>query len=340
MRIALFYPKNFYASWYALGGYREALSRMGHDVLDCPFPGNQIQQIEPLRKVMPSVDGLLSCDCVLSMYHEYSQPWLEALYGLEAWQRVMENVPVTARFDETMDRADLKLPHRLPELMKWAHFYSFPGAQDAEKHRGQWLPYGADTTMFKFGFVDGKYAAKKYDVGFIGSLYPLRAEYLQRLAEHMDGLTFNVGQVFVQGLGGMRERESTELLAEEYRAIKVFFCLPPMSRLLVCKVFEVMACGTFVMYPKSPWHARANMGLFKDKEEIVYYDAGYISQNAREIKRWVEDDEGRERIAKAGCSKVHAEYTLDGMLEKLLALKDGFHKANILPFRCEEVAAK
>src|SRR6266436_5232350 len=119
---------------------------MGHEVLDCSFPGNLVQDVDNVRKRMPTIDELNQYDVVLSCYHEYIQSWLAAVYGFENWSKL--KVPVIARFDESMDRTDLHLPMRVPELLKWAQFYSFPAAQDAEKYGGGWLPFGADRTIF------------------------------------------------------------------------------------------------------------------------------------------------------------------------------------------------
>lgn len=331
MKVCIFYPKNFYASWYALGGYAETLARMGHDVTDCPFPGNQVQNVEETRARLPGAADLASHDLVISFFHEYTQPWLKNVYGEEMWKRIMQETTVLARFDETMDRGDLGLPGRVPELLEWANCYSWPAAQDAEKYGGQFLIYGADATIFrpiKSEFEDRNWTAshasgadKKYNVAFIGTLYPKRQEYLSRLAAlfPQDGsIVFNAGTCSAQDLGGVRGRDSAMILAENIRQIKIFFCLPPMSRLLVCKVAEVMGCGTFLMYPKLPWNCRDNMKMFKDKSEIVYYDPGYLGENFKQIQYYLENEEEREAIARAGCEKVHRQHTLEKMLADLL----------------------
>ncbi len=305
------------ASWLALGGYTAALERLGHLVLDCPFPGNQVMGVELLRQFMPTVEDLESCDAILSMFHEYTQPWLEAIYGLENWQRVMRATQVVARFDESMDRADLLLPKRVPELLKWTHAASFPAQQDAKKFNGVWQPFGADVTMFnKEDEID-----KRYDVAFIGSMYPMRAKYYQALAREMPPfIQLRVGDAVVRDLSGPLPLACTRLLAENYRQIKIFFCLPPMSRLLVNKVFEVMACGTFVMYPQLPGDAAENMKLFEDGKHIVYYKGGYFKKNVAQIQYYLEHEEERETIAAAACAKVHGEHTLWQMLIELIGL--------------------
>jgi len=320
MRIALFAIKNILGCHYGLFGYRETLERMGHEVLDCSFPSNAVQDVENIRRKMPSITELCKCHAVLSTYHEYVQPWLAAVYGLDSWNAVLRNVPVVARFDESMDRADLGLPGRMPELKRWAQYFSFPAAQDARKFGGEWHPFGADTTIFK----PGPATEKKYDIGFIGSLYPERAAYLQKLAQHIDpSVTFRCGQVFVQDLSGIRERESTELLAENYRnSLKIFFCLPPLSHLIVEKVFDVMASNTLVFYPRLFGDAAENLTLFEDFTHIVYYDLGYVAQNAKQIKYFLEHPEQRETIAHAGGELVRSKYTLEMLLNKILALAE------------------
>jgi glycosyltransferase involved in cell wall biosynthesis len=317
MKIALFYIRNILACHYALFGYKETLERMGHEVLDCPFPQNQVQDVEKVAARMPRISELNTCDVVLSTYHEYVHPWLDAIYGLESWKAI--TVPVVARFDESMDRGDLGLPKRVPELLKWADYYSWPAAQDAARYGGQYWPYGADTTIFKPG-VD-----KKYQVGFVGTLYKRRHDYLQKVIQHVGNKTeVHVGNVGVlaQDLAGQRqlERESTQLLAENYGAIRIFFCFPPMSNLLVEKIFEVMACDTLVFYPRLLGEAAQNLDIFEDGKHIVYYDEGFFADNGKQIRYFLEHPDECEKVARAGGELVRSRYTIEILLGKLLAL--------------------
>ncbi len=316
MKVAVFYPKNFFASWYALGGYVSALRDLGHEVIDCPVPGNLVRDVAVFRRVLPSLELLLTCDVVLSTFHEYLHPWLEAVYGFEAWQQLLAAGKVIARYDESMDRVDLKLPERLPELRRWANYHSFPAAQDALRYDGAWHPFGTDTRIFRPTRTE-----KKYDVAFIGTMYQLRQNYLRQLVSFISSdVIFCCGSCMIQDLSGVKARESTELLAENYRQIKIFFCLPPMSRLIVAKVVDVMACGTFVMYPRLPGGSHRNNVLFKHHEHLAYYDLGYFKVNGKQVHHWLEHEAEREQIAAAGGELVRAEHTLPGMLEKILAL--------------------
>jgi len=337
MRIALFVIRNYLACHYALFGYRETLERMGHEVINCSFPSNQVQNWQQVPA--PAIEVLQECDLVLSSYHEYMQPWLEKKYSLYQWQQLMKKVPVLARFDESMDRGDLRLPHRVPELLRWATHYSWPAAQDAEKYGGDWLPYGADTTIFRpsWHVMDDPDAAcnrcgsrdrrafcskpeKRYDLAFIGTLYPKRHEYLMKLINHVGkNVTFYSGNVIVQDISGLRERETTQLLAENYREIRLFFCLPPMSRLLVEKIFDVMACDTTVFYPRLFGDAAKNLSIFEEEKHIVYYELGFFANNGKQVRYYLEHPEEAERIARDGGELVRSKFTLEKMLEAMLA---------------------
>jgi len=58
-----------------------------------------------------------------------------------------------------------------------------------------------------------------------------------------------VGNIQVHDLGGVRVRETALLYADNLRQIKVFVNLPTLSQLAVTKVYEALACGTFLITP-------------------------------------------------------------------------------------------
>lgn len=287
---------------------------MGHTVEEHAFPDNLPRDIEAWRTKMPTIGALNNSDVVLVTYAEYVQPWLNEIYGAEAWSRLM--VPVIARYDESFDRTDLGLHFRWKQLKPWAHYHSFPAAQDAEKMGGQWVPYGSDTHIFH-----PTATTKEHGAAFIGSLYPVRKMYLDGLRTAGNDLDFRVGICVVQDLAGIKDKESTELLAHNYRQIKVFFCLPPMSNLIVEKVVDVMASGTFVMYPRLfASGSDKNLVQFEDGKEIVYYDVGQIVENVKQIRYYLENETERETIARAGHERVLRDYTIEKMMEQILGL--------------------
>jgi len=79
-----------------------------------------------------------------------------------------------------------------------------------------------------------------------------------------------------------------------------------------------MACGTFVMYPQLPGDAAKNMEQFVGGKHIVYYDPGYMLQNAQQISYYLEHEKERETIAAAGHARVLADCTIEKMLFSLL----------------------
>lgn len=300
------------ASWYTLGGYRLTLERMGHEVIDVALPGNQVNK-QGVQYPMEAT--LRSCDCIIIGFAEYVVPWLQELYGLERWRAIP--VPKIARYDESFDRRDLAHLMDWEKLKRWADHHFFPAKQDAERFDGHFLPYAADDSIFTP--QDRK---KKYDLGFIGQMYDKRKYYANCLLPHLEGITFNGGPVIISDLSGTPalgfELEQTQLLAKNYSQIKVFFCLPPLSSLIVCKAFEVMGCGTFLMYPRLEGDARKNLSIFEDGKHLVYYTLGDYVGNASRIRYYLEHQEERERIAEAGCKLIREKYRLYQMFERML----------------------
>ena len=115
------------------------------------------------------------------------------------------------------------------------------------------------------------------------------------------------------------ETESMELLTKNYRQMKIFFCFPPMSHLIVAKVVDVMASGTFVMYPRLWGEAAKNMTQFVEGKEIVYYEPDCMIDNCKQIKHYLDNEAEREEIACAGHRRVVQDYTIEQMLDAILS---------------------
>jgi len=136
MKIALFYPRNTMSSYYTLGGYRLALERMGHEVLDVWLPPeHRVRRavVDEVKARLPRIEELNQCDCILVTFLEHICGWLEVVYGREAWQKI--KTPKIGRFDESFDRADYQLSAMWPQLERWADYFSFPAASP-------WQPWG------------------------------------------------------------------------------------------------------------------------------------------------------------------------------------------------------
>jgi len=341
MKIAVFYPKNQFVSWSMSTGLCEALTRMGHEVLPVVMPTEQSaseQRLAQVRAESPQYEALKKADLVLVSGPEHIGPWIDAVYGKQEWKDV--GAPRAAWAHESRDRDDGGGIDFEP--LKWItdHWF-FPATQDAEFYdqecffegRTTWLPFGVDTEVFYpdkpldhdggiYGLTAPGYKQEHYDLAFIGSLYPKRRVYLQSISRH-NHPPIRLGNVGIHDLGGYRDKDSAQLLADNYRSIKVFLNLPSLSRLLVSKVYEVMACGTFLLtpMPAPEGGVSKNMAAFHSGEHLIYYRPSHTGGVAQLLREWSspEKDAEREKIAKAGCREVHARHSLEVRFEQMFA---------------------
>ena len=333
-------------------GLSAALRRMGHEVTDCPLPaGDQIHPaaFEALKAGLPEIqnagaqsrsDGtpLQDQDAILVSGPEWVGPWLDAIYGKYEWKNL--GIPRAGWYHESFFREDRVIDFDEVAWISDEHF--FPACQDAEffdqehfaKGRAYWLPFGVDTQVFKLGDrgqgsgCSGlhesrvtNHESRKYDIAFVGLMYEKRAKYLAALSKH-NHPPIRFGNVQVQDLSGSRMRDSAELLAENYSQVKVFLNLPSLSQLLVSKVCEVMACGTFLLTPMlAPERgANKNMAPFELGKHLVYYRPAHLGGLAQALREWSSDEKSGERkaIARAGCEEVHSKHRLEQRLEMIL----------------------
>jgi spore maturation protein CgeB len=159
-----------------------------------------------------------------------------------------------------------------------------------------------------------------FDVAFLGLLYPKRQVFLKALAKHKIP-PIRHGMCQIIDLHGYHREESIRLLASNQRQIKVFFNLPSMSRLLVSKVVEVLATGTFLLTPMLPEGAKKNELLFESGVHLVYYSPSNLGYVAQLLRDWAspEKDAERQKISEAGCREVHAKHLLSHRLAEILA---------------------
>lgn len=330
MKIVVLYPNSPFAGWSAAKGIGPTLVKMGHEVLDIPVnpdPRATPMQVEETRRGMPPAEILKQYDLILSAGTEHIGPWIDAVYGIYDWKHL--GVPKAAWFHESFNRDDYNLD--FGTLCHFADEFFFPAIQDAEFHdqesfapgRAHWLPFGVDTSIFKpLKEVDGYKIEKHFGVAFMGLFYGKRKGFMDVLRRHAIP-TIKLGNVQIADLHGYQHEESTRRYAANLREITVFLNLPAMSRLLVNKVYEVLACGTFLLTPFLPTEqgVAANMQHFKDKEHLRYYKPTNLPYLAQIMNEYLTEDFAaeRERIAAAGCKEVHEKHSLKMRLEEILA---------------------
>lgn len=233
------------------------------------------------------------------------------------------------------------------DFLKYADYHFFPAIQDAEtydqehfaKGRSFWLPFGVDTDVFKpmpcpvcKGGVTKlvcKYclgsgtrpSAKDIDVGFVGMMYPKRNDFVARLSEHMKAGRdpwLIIGNVQILDMDGPAWTDQALRLAYNYRRCKVFLNLPAYSELLVSKIAEIMACGTFILTPMLEGAAEPNC-VFQHAKELAYYRPSNLPFLVQTMRQFAEKDEMREQIAQAGMAVVHEKYSLKVQVPEILS---------------------
>ena len=169
------------------------------------------------------------------------------------------------------------------------------------------MPFGADEDIFKPLNFD-----KKFNVSFIGSMYPKRIEFVSKI---------NFPVTHIHSLSDPDLLKSFNLLAQAYNSTKIFLNFPALSRLLVTKVTEVMACGTMLITPKIDHvSAIANMNQFRDGVDLVYYDATNLTELQEKLEYYVANPGEVDRISRAGYEMVTKNFTLKNQLSKMLEM--------------------
>ncbi|MBX9709512.1 MAG: glycosyltransferase [Xanthobacteraceae bacterium] len=278
------------SAWCFAEGVVSVLQSMGYEVADAKRGG---RPRFPVRK-------LLEADLILICGPEWLWYRLGKRYG-SLWRKIP--TLKVAWFVESLSRDDRVFDFQ--DLKSFADLHYFPAIQDAEDCGGTYLPFGVDTSIFR-----SRPTEPKYDSAFMGSLYPKREQYLSRVGFPLQRM---------QSVSSPDTRKSFELLAEAYRSTKIFVNLPALSRLLVGKVFEVMASGTFLLTPRLDHpSALANMSLFESGKHLVYYDPEKPEEIGRLVKYYLDHPEERRAIAQAGHDEVHKHHTLRLRLQKIL----------------------
>lgn len=345
MKIAVFFSADPTAGWCMGEGIVRTLRRMGHTVISGPLPTLR-EASEPLIKMIkdgaPKLKDLANCDAIIVSGPEHIAPWIDLCYTKYEWKQIP--VPKACWLHESCHREDYEIDF---DIIKWAgDEWFFPAIQDAEFHdqemfaagRSHWLPFGVDTEMFRprdwkneeiieigqWNLPSPMHlplVEQVFDVGFLGLMYQKRQLYLRALSRH-NHPPIRIGMCSVNDLHGYHLEESIQLLVKNTRQMKVFFNLPALSKLLVSKVYETLACGTFLLTPAVPEErgAEQNMKLFTSGEHLVYYSPSNLPYVAQLLREWIspEKDAERVRIAESGCREVHAKHSLKIRLLEIL----------------------
>ena len=290
--VATFHPKSGrVCAWSNAEGVTETLSKLGYGVVEFDLPSSTKINLDTLKRV----------DAILMIGPEFFADMLAETYGAE-WSKL--KATKVAWYTETASRDDGNFDFGGMKVLSDIQYY--PGIQDAETFGGHWLPFRVDTDMFF-----PKPVEKICDVGFVGQIYPKRAEYLKSI---------NFPLAHIEAKQDPNLHRSVHYLAEAYCAPEIFVNLPAYSRLLVGKITEVMACGTMVVTPKVDHPSGVeNMRQFEHGRHLVYYDQSN-PEGLREILHYYTVNKAaRDEIALAGFHEVRRSHSLADRLRKIIA---------------------
>jgi glycosyltransferase involved in cell wall biosynthesis len=309
----------------------DTLRAMGHEVLDGMIPTNAQGQVlqnvgrEDFKRtvaLMPTLESLQSCDAILVAGPEYIAIWLNSLYGKDQWCSLKPCR--VAFFLESTRRKDIQLGYE--PLMGWFDLHYFPDRSDANRLGGHHIKGSVDLVMFRpcekgtppahicdQTCYSQRMAAKKYEAAFVGTLYPKRIEFLNKLLPLLSDVDFYANGVTVRDLGGECQREWAELLVKNIRQIKIHVALPSNNmNMMVSRPFETLACGTFLV----TYDTKDNP--FRDRVHCRTYDPENPQELADLIRYYMAHEDEREAIARAGCEEVRTHYSLSQRLREVL----------------------
>lgn len=298
MKIATFFSDTPFASWGLTYGWGNVLRRMGHEVIEIGFPATYEMprsMYEKLKAKLPTFETLQSCDVYLTSGPEYHNKFIQHFYP--EWGKLKG--AKLGYFIESSDRPDVSLDY--PSHLAANEFNFFPSEQDAEKFKCPWVPFGVDTDIFH----PAANKEKKYDVAFIGMMYPLRHRFLAELKPLLGDIELTIGEVRVTDLGGYCHRQWADLYAENIRQSKIFLALPSNNAMHVGKPFEVMGCGTAFVTNE----IKGNK-LFEYSMEYLHPKGA-----ADLIRNLLADERDLNHMAEAQHAEVYAKHKIEDRLQ-------------------------
>lgn len=160
--------------------------------------------------------------------------------------------------------------------------------------RSLFLTQGVQTEIFNPGLG----AAKTADVVFVGRLLPHREAVVRHLRLH--GIS-----VATYGRDSDNPPVYLEALRDLYRGAKIALNLnsDPGSTGFSIRVFQVLGTGTMLVSE----HCRDLELLFTRGSEMEWFKTP--DEALEIIRRYLKDDDARERIARAGCRTVNERFT-------------------------------
>lgn len=277
-----------------------AFRRLGHHVY--PY-GNYYQTPERLSDEPPPerADLLVHCEC------NDADPQYEELRD--------SNVRVKAYWDFDIDNSRQNDTRRLVKKLKPDVVFH------ANRRYGEFFRRLARRAVFlPYAFDDEHFfpipGDRPIDVGLVGSPYPERVAYLERL--RAQGAEVEL----VQGV-------YREELVSAINRLKIHLNLNIDSRggagLLVGRVWETIGCGRLLLSERKDFVEE----LFRDGEHLVLFDG--VEDCAAKIRSLVEHGAQRERIARQGWLHGMRNHTYLARARTILEVAEALERETSQP---------
>ena len=175
------------------------------------------------------------------------------------------------------------------------------------ENKAVWLPHAAEPKAYpKIEII------KKYDVGFVGHVQETpnyngitRVEALDRLFKEFPNFYYGSRHTAFPG------KNLFEDAAKKFSLSKIVFNIT-IKEDISMRIFEALSTGSFLLTNWIP-----TLGdLFEDGKHLVTYKT--LDEMVEKAKYYLEHEEEREKIAKAGYEEFIAKHTYRHRIEKIL----------------------
>lgn len=153
-------------------------------------------------------------------------------------------------------------------------------------------------------------AEKKYDVVFIGNATPERMEFIQQLRKHFSVEVFgNLWPPFFQSNPPVTAEEYAHVVQRSKIALNLV-----RGDIFSDRVIHSMACGTLVVSQ----HCSDLEKFFTNRNHLAWFKD--FSQCKELIEYYLNNEEERRNVAKAGCDKVHSQFTWEHICAQICSI--------------------
>lgn len=187
-----------------------------------------------------------------------------------------------------------------------------------------WLPFGCDTGAHRpVKLTEEERHRYDHDVVFVGSYYPNRARVLESVAD-MDIHVWGPHWRKLSADSPLRPKASDAWLGYDewvkiYNAAKIVVVAHFEDPSIPChqispKVFEAMACGSFVLTD-----AQKDLeGLFEDGRQLAVYRGP--SELRAKLDHYLQYEDERQQIARCGYEEVSRNHTYEARMARIVSV--------------------